>query len=71
MRILFVDDAPDIRSLFSTALCLEGQSIRLAADGMEAIEAVQEETFDAIVMDVGMPYMNGWEVTRRIRQIPN
>lgn len=71
MRILFVDDAPDTRSLFSLAFSLEGHSTRLATDGLEAVQAVQDELFDAIVMDVEMPRLNGWEATRRIRQTPH
>ena len=71
MKILFVDDASDTRFLFSVAFKLEGHSTRLAADGIEAIEAVEEEPFDAIVMDIEMPRMNGWDATSRIRQIPN
>ena len=71
MRILFVDDTPDTRSLFSLVFDMEGHSTRLAADGVEAVEAVKEEPFDAIVMDVEMSRMNGWEATRRIRQMPH
>jgi len=71
MKILFVDDAPDTRSLFSVAFKIEGHSTRLAADGIEAVEAVEEEPFDAIIMDIEMPRMNGWDATSRIRQTPN
>ena len=71
MRILFVDDAPDTRSLFSIVFDMEGHSTRLAADGVEAVEAVKEEPFDAIVMDVEMPRMNGWEAVRVIRTLSN
>lgn len=71
MKILFVDDASDTRSLFFVAFKMEGHSTRLAADGVEAVEAVEEEPFDAIIMDIEMPRMNGWDATHRIRQIPN
>jgi len=71
MKILFVDDASDTRSLFSVAFKIEGHSTRLAADGIEAVEAVEEEPFDAIVMDIEMPRMNGWDATSRIRKTPN
>ena len=67
MKILFVDDAPDLRSLYSYAFRLEGHSTVLAANGVEAVEAVRGEAFDAIIMDVGMPRMNGYETARRIR----
>ena len=71
MRILFVDDAPDTRCLFDMAFKIEGHSTRLAADGAEAVQAVEEELFDAIVMDIEMPRMNGWVATDHIRHIPN
>ncbi len=71
MKILFVDDAPDTRMLFSLAFEQQGHPTQVAADGMEAIEAVRNESFDAIIMDVEMPRMNGWEATRHIRQMAN
>ena len=71
MKILFVDDASDTRFLFFVAFKIEGHSTRLAADGIEAVEAVEEEPFDAIIMDIEMPRMNGWDATYRIRQTPN
>jgi len=71
MKILFVDDMPDTRMLFSIAFETQGHLTHVAADGLEAVEAVRNEPFDAIVMDVEMPRMNGWDATRHIRQMPN
>jgi CheY-like chemotaxis protein len=71
MRILFVDDMRDTRELFQMALKLHGVDTRLASDGSEAVSAVQEEQFDAIIMDVEMPKMNGWEAVRTIRTLVN
>ncbi len=71
MRILFVDDMRDTRELFQMALKLHGVDTRLASDGSEAVSAVQEEQFDAIIMDVEMPKMNGWEAVRTIRTLAN
>ena len=71
MRILFVDDVRDTRELFRMALKLHGVEARLAGDGNEAVSAVQEERFDAIIMDVEMPRMNGWDAVRAIRLLGN
>lgn len=70
MRILFVDDLSDSRELFRIAFSLKGHSVELAANGLEAVAAVQNgEAFDAIVMDVEMPEMNGWDAVSAIRLI--
>ncbi len=71
MRILFVDDMSDTRELFRMALKLHGVETRLAEDGKEAVSAVQQERFDAIIMDVEMPRMNGWDAVRAIRLLQN
>ena len=71
VRILFVDDMPDTRELFRMVLKLHGVETRLAEDGREAVSAVEEERFDAIIMDVEMPRMNGWDAVRAIRLLDN
>ena len=71
MKILFVDDVPDTRMLFSFAFEMHGHPTKVASDGVEAVEAVRNEAFDAIVMDVEMPRMSGWDATRHIRQMAN
>jgi CheY-like chemotaxis protein len=71
MKILFVDDLSDTRDVFRIAFGLQGHSTRLAGNGLEAVEAVREEKFDAIIIDVEMPEMNGWDAVREIRQLEN
>lgn len=71
MRILFVDDLPDTCEVFRIALTIKGHSIRLATTGRQAISAVGEEIFDAVVMDIEMPEMNGWQALQQIRGLPN
>src|SRR4028118_1496572 len=71
MKILFVDDTRDTRDLFQMALKIQGVETPLAGDGLEAVEAVQQEQFDAIIMDVEMPRMNGWDAVRQIRTLQN
>ncbi|MDQ3812634.1 MAG: response regulator, partial [Armatimonadota bacterium] len=71
MYILFVDDLPDTGDVFRLAFGMHGHATRLATTGIEAVDAVREEHFDAIVMDIEMPQMNGWDAVRGIRKLPN
>ena len=66
-RILVVDDEPALRASLERALRLEGSDVALAADGLEALAALSERTYDAIVLDVAMPEIDGLEVCRRLR----
>lgn len=70
-RILIVDDFADSRELLRVIFGSQGHSLRLARDGIEAVEAVREEKFDAIIMDLEMPNLSGWDATRLIRAMPN
>ncbi len=69
MHILFVDDLPDTRDVFRLAFGMQGHQTRLACNGREAVEAVHEEAFDAIIIDVEMPEMNGFDAVANIRQL--
>lgn len=70
-RLLVVDDSADSRELLRIVFGSQGHSTRLVRDGIEAVEAVREERFDAIIMDLEMPHLNGWDATRLIRSMPN
>lgn len=70
-RILIVDDAQELRDLMRLMFTTQGHSLRTASDGIEAVEAVRDERFDAIIMDAEMPNLNGWDATRLIRGMPN
>ncbi len=67
VRILVVDDDPGVRKAVGRALAFEGYDVDEAADGAQAIELVLTTTPDAIVLDVGMPRLDGLEVCRRLR----
>lgn len=69
-RILAVDDTPDNLALIETILEDEGYQIILAASGAAALALVEQSRPDLILLDIMMPEMDGYEVTRRIRQNP-
>ncbi|WP_440065430.1 response regulator transcription factor [Streptosporangium sp. OZ121] len=68
VKVLVVDDEPNIRELLSEALELNGFAVRTAADGRQALEAVARERPDIIVLDVMMPALDGFTVARRLRE---
>jgi PAS domain S-box-containing protein len=69
-RILVVDDNRDAATSLATVLRLLGNEVRTAHDGGEAVELAEAFHPDLILMDVGMPRLNGYEAARRIREQP-
>ncbi|MCW2952058.1 MAG: DNA-binding response regulator [Conexibacter sp.] len=67
VRLLIVDDDRALRDALRRALMLAGYAIDLAAGGEQALALVAEAPPDAIVLDVGMPDVDGLEVCRRLR----
>lgn len=67
-RILVVDDSPDNLFLVQTILEEEGYEITLAEDGRSALARIEESPPELVLLDVMMPGMDGYEVTRRIRE---
>ena len=70
-QVLVVDDDPDVRTAVETALELEGHRVTTAADGLEALKKLGRGEFDAIVLDVLMPNLDGFEVCHRLRSAGN
>jgi two-component system, OmpR family, KDP operon response regulator KdpE len=66
-RILVVDDEPPIRRLLKTALTAQSWRVEEAADGPEALEFLRRNKVDLIVLDLGLPQMDGLEVIRQLR----
>ncbi len=69
-RILAVDDSPDNLFLIQTILSEENYEIELAEDGRTALERIDRDPPDLVLLDVMMPGMDGFEVTQRIRNNP-
>jgi CheY-like chemotaxis protein len=67
LRILIVDDAEDCRDVFATLVRLWGHLARTSANGSEALAAMEEFEPDVILLDIGMPEMDGYELCRRLR----
>ena len=68
-KILIVDDEPQITRVLRTALSTQGHSLRIAANGVEGMEAVHEWRPDLVITDLAMPQMDGVELCRSIRAI--
>jgi len=69
-RILVVDDNHDAADSLAMVLSSEGADVRVAYDGSAALAALDEAVPNAIVLDIGMPGMDGYEIARQIRQNP-
>lgn len=67
-RILIVEDDPDIRQLLQDRLRARGYRVHLEVDGVRALEAVRAETFEGMILDIGIPSMDGMDVLRQIRR---
>jgi two-component system response regulator MprA len=67
VRILVVDDEPAVREAVDRALRVAGYDTELAADGVEALDVLADGAPDALVLDVLMPRLDGFEVCRRLR----
>jgi two-component system response regulator MprA len=68
VRILIADDDRAVRDALRRALALGGYDVELAADGRQTLDSVAQAAPDAIVLDIGMPNVDGLEVCRRLRR---
>lgn len=68
-RILVVDDNVDLTRSLVTLLKLAGHDVHTRADGLEAVTAAEQLHPDVILLDIGLPGLNGYEAARRIRKL--
>jgi len=68
MRILIVEDEPDLLRSLAQALREEGYAVDTAPDGEEGIYKAESYDYDALVLDVMLPKLDGWEILKRLRK---
>ena len=66
-KILLVEDNEMVSDMISRWVTLWGYDVTLAVDGEEAISKAQSDKPDLILMDMGLPKIDGWEATRRLK----
>ena len=66
-RVLVVDDNADAAESLGMLLEVRGNEVRIAYDGLQALEAAGDFDPDIVLLDIGMPKMSGYEVARRLR----
>ena len=70
-RILYIEDNPENRMLMRRVLMAEGYDIDDAVDGQSGMQKAAERPPDLILMDINLPEIDGYEVTARLKQLPN
>ena len=68
LRVVIVDDNADAADSLAMVLELEGHNVRTAGDGIAGLELIGAFAPQAVILDIGLPLLNGYEVARRIRQ---
>ena len=69
-RVLIVDDSHDAAESLAMMLQFDGHETHMAHDGFEAIDAAEQLRPEIVLLDIGLPRLNGYEACRRIRQEP-
>jgi two-component system, chemotaxis family, CheB/CheR fusion protein len=68
LRILIVDDNRDAAGMLAVLLQFSGHETHMAHDGVEAVEATTKLQPDVILLDIGLPRLNGYDAARKIRE---
>jgi CheY-like chemotaxis protein len=70
MRVLYVEDNDPNFQLVRKILGFDGIVVVHAQDGLEALDVARKETPDLVLMDLGLPGMDGYETARKLRELP-
>ncbi len=70
LLVLVVDDVEDNRDMYAQFLRHEGWRVATAADGVEGLAMATQLRPDIIVLDLGLPRIDGWDVARRLKESP-
>jgi two-component system, OmpR family, response regulator MprA len=71
MRLLVIEDDPGVRGAVERALRAAGHEVESVADGQKGLDLAQTRPYDAVVLDLGLPGLDGLEVCRRLRAVGN
>ena len=70
LRVLVIEDNPDVARSIARLLAIVGHDVRVAQDGESGLSVAREFAPDAMLLDIGLPVVDGLQVARRIRQEP-
>ena len=70
LRLLIVDDAPDVTEMIALMMSYAGYRVATAFSAAEALDAARTERFDAVISDIGMPGMSGYQLAEALRALP-
>ena len=70
LRVLVVDDAPDVTEMIAIMMSYAGYQVETAFSATEAFDAARRDHFDAVISDIGMPGMNGYQLAEALRALP-
>lgn len=70
-QVLIVDDSRSIRELLTSVLAGAGYKVTSAIDGQQGLATARTSDFDLVITDINMPEMNGFELLKSLRQLPD
>jgi CheY-like chemotaxis protein len=68
-KILIIDDEEEIRILLQEIISADGHVVDIAPDGATGLEKLEEQPYDLVFTDLGMPGMTGWDVAKRVKEL--